>query len=60
MVAGHYSRSSQPAALTQNSASGIYSDPSQSHVFFLESRDGLSISEAGFASGTCNRLYKPD
>ena len=27
-VAGHYSRSSQPAALTENSASGIYSDPS--------------------------------
>ena len=28
MVAAHYSRSSQPAALTENSASGIYSDPS--------------------------------
>ena len=28
MVTGHYSRSSQPAALTENSASGIYSDPS--------------------------------
>ena len=27
-VAGHYSRSSQSAALTENSASGIYSDPS--------------------------------
>ena len=27
-VVGHYSRSSQPAALTENSASGIYSDPS--------------------------------
>ncbi len=27
-VAGHYSKSSQPAALTENSASGIYSDPS--------------------------------
>ena len=26
-VAGHYFRSSQPAALTENSASGIYSDP---------------------------------
>ena len=25
-VAGHYSRSSQPAALTETSASGIYSD----------------------------------
>ena len=59
-VAGHYSRSSQPAALTENSASGIYSDSSSSHVFFLDRRDGLSTSEAGFASGTCNRLYKPD
>ena len=27
-VARHYSRSSQPAALTENSASGIYSDTS--------------------------------
>ena len=27
-VAGHNSRSSQPAALKENSASGIYSDPS--------------------------------
>ena len=27
-VAGHYSRSSQPAPLTESSASGIYSDPS--------------------------------
>ena len=27
-VAGHHSRSSQPAALTENSASGIYSDSS--------------------------------
>ena len=27
-VAGHYSRSSQPAALTENSASWIQSDPS--------------------------------
>ena len=27
-VAEHYSRLSQPAALTENSASGIYSDPS--------------------------------
>ena len=27
-VAGHYSRSSQLAALTENSASGIYPDPS--------------------------------
>ena len=27
-VAGHYSRSSQPVALTENSASGIYSNPS--------------------------------
>ena len=27
-VAGHYSRSSQPAELTENSASGTYSDPS--------------------------------
>ena len=26
-VAGHYCRSSQPAALTENSASVIYSDP---------------------------------
>ena len=32
----------------------------RSHVIFLDSRDGLSTSEAGFASGTCNRLYKPD
>ena len=59
-VAGHYSRSSQPTALTKNSASGSYSDPSSSHVFFLDSCDGLSTSEARFASGTCNRLYKPD
>ena len=27
-VAGHYCRSSKPAALTENSASGIYSDSS--------------------------------
>ena len=27
-VAGHYSRSSQPAELTENTASGIYSNPS--------------------------------
>ena len=27
-VAGHYARSSQPAALTENGASGIYSDSS--------------------------------
>ena len=28
IIPGHHSRSSQPAALTENSASGIYSDPS--------------------------------
>ena len=28
MVAGHYSRSSQPATLTEKSAFEIYSDPS--------------------------------
>ena len=28
MMAGYFSRSSKPAALTENSASGIYSDPS--------------------------------
>ena len=57
MVAGHYSRSLQLAALTENSASGIYSDPSYSHVFFLDSRYGLSTSELGFGCGTCNILY---
>ena len=50
-MAGHYSRFSQSAALTENSASGNYSHLSQSHVFFLDSRDGLSTSEAGFTSG---------
>ena len=33
MVAGHYSRSLQPAALTESSASRICSDPVYSHVF---------------------------
>ena len=32
-VTGHYSRSPQPAALTESSAFGILSDPAQSHVF---------------------------
>ena len=50
-VAGHYSRSSQSAALTENSASEIYSDLLQSHVFLLDSRDALSTSETGFTSG---------
>ena len=59
-VAGHYSRLSQPAALTENSASWIQSDPTQSHVFCLDSHDGLSTSEAVFASSSYKRLYEPD
>ena len=59
-VAGHYSRSSQPTAHTESSASWIQSDPTQSHVFCLNSHDGLSTSEAGFASGDYKRPYKPD
>ena len=50
-VAGHYSRSSQPAALTESSAS---------YVFCLDSYDGLCTSEAGFASRAYKRHYKPD
>ena len=56
IISGHHNLQH----LQKNSASGIYSDPSSSHVFFLDSGDGLSTSEAVFASGTCNRLYKPD
>ena len=46
-VAGLHSRSSQSAALTDNSASWIQLDPAYSHVFCLDSHDGLSTSEAG-------------
>ena len=56
-MAGNHSRSSQPAALTKNSASWIQSDPD---VFCLNNHDGLSTSEVGFASGAYKRPYEPD
>ena len=59
-VAGHYSRSSQPAALTENRGSCIQSILRKSHVFCLDSHDGLSTSEARFAYGAYKRPYKPD
>ena len=51
-MTGHYSRLSQPAAITEDSAS--------SRVFCLNSHDGLSTSEAGFDSGAYERPYEPD
>ena len=58
-VAGHYSRSLQPAALTEQCFWDLLGSFVK-FVFFLDRCDGLSTSEAGFASGACNRLYKPD
>ena len=43
MVAGHHYRSSQLAALTENSATRIQSNPAYSHVCCLDSYDGLLI-----------------
>ena len=60
LVTGHYSRPSQPEALTEDSASWIQSDHSQGHVFCLDSHDGLSNSEAGFASGAYEKFCEPD
>ena len=57
-VAGYYPRSSQPAALPENSVLGF---SIKSHIFCLDSHDGLSSSKVyvGFASGACQRPYEP-
>ena len=49
-VAGHYSRSSQPAALQKQCFWDLLGS-------FVKS---CLLSEPGFTSGTFNRLYKPD
>ena len=60
IVTEQCSRSSQPAALTENSSSWIQSDPMSSRVSSLDSHNGLNTFEAGFASGAYERPYEPD